>query len=94
MLDPQLLRNNTEEVARVLRPRRYLLDVERFQNLEKDRKQLQIKQQELQHSRNQNSKEIGKLKAAKEDAAELIKNTELTRRGTQIHRRSLATDSA
>ncbi len=77
MLDPQLLRNNTEEVARVLRPRGYLLDVERFQSLEKDRKQLQIKQQELQHSRNQNSKEIGKLKAAKEDAAELIKNTEL-----------------
>ena len=77
MLDPQLLRNNTEEVARVLRPRGYLLDVERFQNLEKDRKQLQINQQQLQHSRNQNSKEIGKLKAAKEDAAELIKNTEL-----------------
>ena len=46
MLDPQLLRNNTEEVARVLRPRGYLLDVERFQNLEKDRKQLQMKQQE------------------------------------------------
>jgi len=77
MLDPQLLRNNTEEVARVLRPRGYLLDVERFQDLEKDRKQLQINQQQLQHSRNQNSKEIGKLKAAKEDAAELIKNTEL-----------------
>ncbi len=77
MLDPQLLRNNTEEVARVLRPRGYLLDVEGFQSLEKDRKQLQIKQQELQHFRNQNSKEIGKLKAAKEDAAELIKNTEL-----------------
>ena len=75
MLDPQLLRNNAEEVARVLRPRGYLLDVERFQDLEKDRKQLQINQQ--QHSRNQNSKEIGKLKAAKEDAAELIKNTEL-----------------
>ena len=77
MLDPQLLRNNAEEVARVLRPRGYLLDVERFQDLEKDRKQLQINQQQLQHSRNQNSKEIGKLKAAKEDAAELIKNTEL-----------------
>ena len=42
MLDPQLLRNNAEEVARVLRPRGYLLDVERFQDLEKDRKQLQI----------------------------------------------------
>ena len=65
MLDPQLLRNNAEEVARVLRPRGYLLDVERFQDLEKDRKQLQINQQQLQHSRNQNSKEIGKLKAAK-----------------------------
>lgn len=61
MLDPQLLRNKTEEVAAVLQTRGYLLDVERFQSLEKDRKQLQIKQQELQHSRNQNSKEIGKL---------------------------------
>ena len=77
MLDPQLLRNKTEEVAAVLQTRGYLLDVERFQSLEKDRKQLQIKQQELQHSRNQNSKEIGKLKASKEDAADLIKRTEL-----------------
>ena len=77
MLDPQLLRNKTEEVAAVLQTRGYLLDVERFQSLEKDRKQLQIKQQELQHSRNQNSKEIGKLKASKEDAAELIERTEL-----------------
>ena len=77
MLDPQLLRNKTEEVAAVLQTRGYLLDVERFQSLEKDRKQLQIKQQELQQSRNQNSKEIGKLKASKEDAADLIKRTEL-----------------
>ena len=77
MLDPQLLRSKTEEVATVLQARGYLLDVERFQSLEKDRKQLQIKQQELQHSRNQNSKEIGKLKASKEDAVELIKTTEL-----------------
>ncbi len=77
MLDPQLLRNNTEGVATVLRRRGYLLDVERFQTLEKDRKQLQIKQQELQHFRNQNSKEIGKLKASDQDTAELINKTEL-----------------
>ena len=76
MLDPQLLRNKTQEVATVLQMRGYSLDVERFQSLEKDRKQLQVKQQELQHSRNQNSKVIGKLKASKEDAAELIKKTE------------------
>ena len=43
MLDPQLLRSKTEEVATVLQARGYLLDVERFQSLEKDRKQLQIK---------------------------------------------------
>ena len=77
MLDPQLLRSKTEEVARLLQARGYLLDTERFQRLEEDRKQLQIKQQELQHSRNQISKEIGKLKASKEDASELIKTTEL-----------------
>ena len=49
MLDPQLLRSKTEEVARLLQARGYLLDTERFQRLEEDRKQLQIKQQELQH---------------------------------------------
>ena len=76
MLDPQLVRNKTQEVAIVLQTRGYFFDVDRFQSLEKDRKQLQIKQQELQHSRNHNSKEIGKLKASEEDAAELIKKTE------------------
>ena len=77
MLDPQLLRNSTEEVATVLLRRGYVLDVERFKTLEKDRKQLQIKQQELQHFRNENSKQIGQLKAIKQDPMELIKKTEL-----------------
>ena len=77
MLDPQLLRNNIEEAATALRRRGYLLDVEYFKRLEKNRKQLQVKQQELQHLRNDNSKTIGKLKATKQDATELIKKTEL-----------------
>ena len=48
MLDPQLVRNKTQEVAIALQTRGYFFDVDRFQSLEKDRKQLQIKQQELQ----------------------------------------------
>ena len=68
MLDPQLLRNDTAQVAERLVLRGYQLDVEAFQELEVDRKKLQIETEELQAKRNARSKEIGKVKAAGGDA--------------------------
>ncbi len=63
MIDPQLLRNDTELVAQRLRTKRHEFDVERFQALESQRKQLQVESEDLQAKRNAKSKEIGKIKA-------------------------------
>ncbi len=68
MLDPQLLRNNLEQVAAALSKRNMVLDVEAIQQLEEKRKAIQVKTEELQASRNAKSKEIGKLKSKGEDA--------------------------
>ncbi|MFT7460761.1 MAG: seryl-tRNA synthetase, partial [Planctomycetota bacterium] len=64
MLDPQLLRNNLSEVQAALRVRGFELDVTRLEELEAQRKTLQIETQELQAERNSRSKNIGRAKAA------------------------------
>lgn len=68
MLDPQLLRNNLDDVAIALTKRNMQLDVAAIQALEEKRKGIQIKTEELQAQRNAKSKEIGKLKSQGEDA--------------------------
>ncbi|WP_316364527.1 serine--tRNA ligase [Candidatus Thiodiazotropha sp. CDECU1] len=72
MLDPRLLRNNLDEVARQLARRGYQLDTEQISTLEAQRKQLQVESQELQNQRNSRSKSIGKAKAAGEDIEPLL----------------------
>jgi len=63
MIDPQLLRNDIDSVASRLSVKGHELDVERFNELEAQRKQLQIEAEELQAKRNAKSKEIGKIKS-------------------------------
>ncbi|HMM74982.1 MAG TPA: serine--tRNA ligase [Gammaproteobacteria bacterium] len=67
MLDPQLLRNNLDEVAAGLARRGYTLDAATYQALEARRKQLQVETQNLQAERNAASKAIGAAKARGED---------------------------
>ena len=67
MLDPQMLRNDLEQVATALARRGYHLDMEQFASLETRRKQLQTRVEDLQGRRNKRSKAIGKAKAAGED---------------------------
>ena len=67
MLDPQLLRNNLDQVAAGLARRGYTLDVAAYQALEARRKQLQVETQNLQAERNAKSKAIGAAKARGED---------------------------
>jgi len=76
MLDPKLLRNETEYVAEQLARRGFQLDIALLEKLEDERKQAQIKAQELQTERNSRSKMIGKAKAAGEDIAPLLKEIE------------------
>jgi len=76
MLDPKLLRNEAEHVAKELSRRGFQLDLEQLAQLEQARKKAQLEAQELQTERNTRSKNIGKAKAAGEDIAPLLKEVE------------------
>lgn len=69
MLDSHLLRENLQWVAERLATRGFHFDTHAFQQLETERKALQIATQELQQERNTRSAEIGKAKARGEDIA-------------------------
>src|SRR5690606_24559567 len=73
MLDPALLRQQPEDLARRLRETRgFELDAVAMSALESERKQIQVRTQELQNLRNTHSKAIGQAKAKGEDAAPLL----------------------
>ena len=72
MLDPQVLRNDIEQVAKALTKRGFTLDIAAIETLEEKRKAIQVKTQELQQQRNTRSKDIGKAKAQDEDIQPLL----------------------
>ena len=72
MLDIQLLRKDLAGVALRLRDRGYILDTEKFERIEADRKAIQTRTQELQARRNALSKEIGAAKSRGEDTSALM----------------------
>jgi seryl-tRNA synthetase len=72
MLDPKLLRTDINSVAEQLKARGYQLDVDAFSKLEAQRKDLQVKTQDLQNERTTKSKSIGRAKAAGEDVQPLM----------------------
>lgn len=72
MLDIQMLRTDLVGVAKRLAVRGYTLDVAEFTALESDRKQVQIRTQELQAKRNNASKQIGIAKSKGEDVAAIM----------------------
>jgi len=76
MLDPKLLRNEAETLAKELARRGFQLDIQQLAQLEQERKKAQLDAQELQTERNSRSKNIGKAKAAGEDIAPLLKEIE------------------
>ena len=62
MLDIRLLRQDIDDVARLLKKKHFDLDVEGFRKLEAERKAIQTRTEELQAQRNSLSKQIGQLK--------------------------------
>ena len=89
MIDIQLLRQNLTKVAEKLSNRGYKLDIDNFQSLEQQRKQLQMRTEELQAQRNQFSKQIGALKSqGKHDEANLIM-ANVAKIKTQLDRKSV-----
>jgi len=72
MLDINLLRRDIETVAARLRSRPFDLDVEAFNALEAERKQVQVTTEELQAKRNVLSKRVGVMKSKGEDASAVL----------------------
>ncbi|TDK33091.1 serine--tRNA ligase [Luteimonas terrae] len=73
MLDPSLLRQHLADTAARLRDSRgFDLPVSQLESLEAERKQIQVRTQELQNLRNTRSKAIGQAKAKDEDVAPLL----------------------
>jgi len=72
MLDPRLFRGELENTAAQLARRGFVLDVAAIAKLESERKEIQVKTQELQAERNARSKAIGQAKAKGEDAQPLL----------------------
>ncbi len=72
MLDPKLIRNQLADVAAQLKRRAFELDVAKIEQLETQRKAIQVRTEELQAERNRSSKSIGKAKAAGEDIQPLL----------------------
>src|SRR5829696_4777041 len=63
MLDPKYVRQSFKDIAEQLQKRGFIMDQEKFNKLEGERKQLQMNMQDLQNARNIRSKEIGIAKA-------------------------------
>ena len=72
MIDPKLLRQDTEAVAANLARRGFEFDSGTYLALEERRKSLQVETEELRNERNTSSKNIGKAKAQGEDIAPLL----------------------
>ncbi len=72
MIDIQLLRKDIANVAARLATRKFQLDVDTFNALEAERKQIQSRTEELQGKRNTLSKQIGNLKSKGEDASAIM----------------------
>jgi len=80
MLDPKLLRSQTEQVAAQLARRGYTFDIQRFNALETRRKQLQTDTEQLQAERNAGSKRIGQAKAKGEDVTPILESMDALKR--------------
>jgi seryl-tRNA synthetase len=91
MLDPQLLRNQLDNITAQLAQRGFKVEVERLKELEAARKQCQVETEQLQNERNRLSKTIGKAKATGEDATTLIANVSQLNEQLKIHEVQLQT---
>lgn len=72
MLDPKFLRGNLEELKAKLATRGYDLDVAFWQEVENQRKSIQVKTEALQAKKNEGAKKVGEIKRNGEDASELM----------------------
>lgn len=76
MLDPKYFRQDIEKTAKLLATRGCNLDIAQINDLESQRKVLQTQMQELQHTRNSESKKIGIAKSEGKDVTPLLESVQ------------------
>lgn len=91
MLDSKYLRAELAETAARQATRGFVLDVEKINALELQRRELQVATQELQNQRNSKSKAIGQAKARGEDIAPLL--AEVDGLGAELDRAKVQLDA-
>ncbi|MDA9146419.1 serine--tRNA ligase [Gammaproteobacteria bacterium] len=89
MIDIKHLRNNIDEVENSLAKRGYKLDIDKFINLDADRKSLQVEVETLQSDRKNLSNDFGKLKSLGEDTSDLKKKIDSINASLKIKNESL-----
>ena len=72
MLDPKLLRSDLDHVVDNLKKRGFDFPRSEYEKLEAERKELQVRTEQLQNDRNTRSKSIGQAKAKGEDIQPLL----------------------
>jgi seryl-tRNA synthetase len=72
MLDLKYIRNNIEFLKGILENRNAKIDLDRFEQLDEERRELLSEVETLKYKRNNASQEVGKLKRAGEDASHII----------------------
>ncbi len=77
MLDPKIIRDDPERIKKMLKNRAISFDFDKLIQLDKQRRDLIVKTDELRKKRNEVSLEVGKKKKAGEDAAALINQMSL-----------------
>ena len=70
------LRKSTGAIAKMLSSRGFEFDADSYNNLEMQRKSLQVKNEELKSQRNINSRNIGIAKSKNEDTSESMLSVE------------------
>ncbi|HJS22169.1 MAG TPA: serine--tRNA ligase [Steroidobacteraceae bacterium] len=90
MLDPKLLRTEIESVAANLARRGFVLDVLLLKALEEERKQAQTEAERLRNERNLHAKAVGKAKAAGQDIAPLIAQSDALGAALEVAEQRLA----
>ena len=73
MLDVKFIRNNIDLVKEAIKNKNEKADLDQFIDLEEKKRSLQFKYDNLRAEQNRVSKEIPKMKKAKEDVSEIIK---------------------
>lgn len=84
MLDPKFIRENLDFVKEQIGKKKYPVDLDKFIELDAEKRQILSEADKLKNRRNVVSKEIGAIKKAKGDADELIAEMQTVSKNIQI----------